>query len=56
LFCSNEERAKLLMRNFKKISGYGLKSPQLIDIIKKSEDKEAVEVEPITEDLIGKKN
>jgi hypothetical protein len=31
-----EERAKLLQRNFKKITGFGLKCPQVIEILKQA--------------------
>jgi hypothetical protein len=34
LFCGNEEKAKLLKRNFSKIVGFGLKCPQVIEVIK----------------------
>jgi Uri superfamily endonuclease len=30
LYCANEERAKLLMRNFQKIGGFGLKKEQVV--------------------------
>jgi hypothetical protein len=36
LFCGNEERAKLLQRNFKKITAFGLKCPQVIEILKQA--------------------
>jgi hypothetical protein len=37
LFCGNEQRAKLLCKNFSKIKGYGLKCQQLIEVIKNAE-------------------
>lgn len=40
LFCGNEEKAKLLQRNFKKITGFGLKCPQVIEILKQAEAKD----------------
>lgn len=35
VFCGNEERAKLLRLNFDKIKGFGLKCPQVIEVLQK---------------------
>lgn len=48
LFCGNEEKAKLLRRNFNKIGGFGLKCPQVIEVIKQSESKANLDIPPAT--------
>lgn len=55
LFCANEERAKLLMRNFKKITDYGLRKEKIVEIMREAEKRAPKEVVPITEELIGKR-
>jgi hypothetical protein len=55
LFCANEERAKLLMRNFTKIAGYGLRKEQVAEKMREAEGRDPKKVVPITEDLIGRR-
>jgi hypothetical protein len=46
LFCGNEERAKLLCKNFPKIQGYALKSPKMIELLKEWEKKDNLDLNP----------
>ena len=46
LFCGNEERAKLLCKNFPKIKGYALKSPKMIELLKEFERSDNLDVDP----------
>lgn len=46
LFCGNEERAKLLAKNFPKIKGFGLKCPQVIQVLQKFELEDRLDIPP----------
>ncbi len=46
LFCGNEERAKLLCKNFPKIKSYALKSLQMIEVLKKYEQEDNLDIPP----------
>lgn len=55
LYCANEERAKLLMRNFSKIADFGLRKEQVAEKMRAAESRPPKQTTPITEDLIGKR-